>query len=345
MIKGNLKDKRFIYLRPGANVFKQANDNLQIAFPNYTVNFQTPDIVSLILEILSIMNDQHNVENIIESVTKKIEVDNEFAEYIINQLVSNNCAFFTNQEWIEKDENELTRFYKYIIEKSDIVEKLQKTKFILLTPEDKIEDCKSVFKNCGLNPLIIPAINGRTIKDYKEDISKNITADIEFIASWNFPFRQPTANMINNLCINIKIPVLFGGCEGIISRIGPYVIPLNSSCLECMHLRLNSNFDENEIRSYAKFRVIEENNLGISWVSHPSFHLASLHLFAIEINRISIGLTSNCLGSFYEYFFGQMNTHKHLVIKVPNCPVCSSGKPARFAWDFQFPAPVVKNNI
>lgn len=344
-----LEIQTYIRLKPGAVLLLQSADRLQIAFPNFTVSFQTTEVVGVIIEIMETLKTESHTAKIMSAVAKKRQVDKAFVYYLLQQLVSNNCIYFSNLKSDKREgtagDAELYGFYNYVHEGATLLKVLKKAKFILLTPADKKEICKSTFQQNGMNPKIIAAEENWTAAFFIEYLSKRIGSDKNLLVCWNFPYRLSTANLINSFAIGCKLPVLFGSCEGISGQVGPFVLPQNSACFQCMRIRLLSNYDEGELNAAYSFRMLEEKSIGKSWISHPGFHNAILQFLALEVSQILLGLTSNCLGSFSEFSYNRLHATQHKFIKIPNCPGCGNKKPQRFAWDYRFPAPVVKNSL
>ena len=54
------------------------------------------------------------------------------------------------------------------------------------------------------------------------------------IVVWDVPWRMPFARLLNDLAIDRDRRLLLGVCEGAVGRLGPYVLPRNTACLECV---------------------------------------------------------------------------------------------------------------
>jgi len=138
------------------------------------------------------------------------------------------------------------------------------------------------------------------------------------------------------------VPVLFGSCEGVVGRVGPFVIPQNTACLECLNQRLLTHAGGPELRAYQQYRLHNDEVVPPVWPMHPLFVRAVAGLFAVELLEVAIGRPSVTSGGFVEYRIGDGAAERHSVVRVPGCNACRPQSPRRVAWDVRLPAPAVK---
>jgi len=164
------------------------------------------------------------------------------------------------------------------------------------------------------------------------------------LGCWNMPYRSPFARQVNELALAGTVPVLFGSCEGVVGRVGPFVIPQNTACLECLNQRLLTHAGGPELRAYQQYRLHNDEVVPPAWPTHPLFVRAVANLFALELLEVAIGRPSVTSGGFVEYRVGDAAAERHPVVRVPGCSACRPQSPRRVAWDVRLSGPVVKDS-
>ena len=105
-----------------------------------------------------------------------------------------------------------------------------------------------------------------------------------------------------------------------IGYIGPFVIPNESSCYECMWVRENSNQEDPEL-----FRYLESSLLNKSFITgfHPSMPRQIADIATTELSKFYLNISSSMVNriSIYKFLIPDLKTQN--ILKIPRCRVCS----------------------
>src|ERR1700738_5046304 len=80
-------------LRPGANIFRISADELQIAFPNYTVTFVSPPVVRGVSALLDQFEKPSTKPVVIAATAKRSNLEPSFLEYLISTMTNSRCLY------------------------------------------------------------------------------------------------------------------------------------------------------------------------------------------------------------------------------------------------------------
>src|SRR5262249_25962311 len=103
------------------------------------------------------------------------------------------------------------------------------------------------FSASGICAEVVHFVPGTPIACVADQIKQRLTSDISMIVSWDLSYRSPAARIIYDIACS-GVPVLSGGCEVLIGRIGPNVMPTSTPCLECLNSRLLTHGSAEDFR-------------------------------------------------------------------------------------------------
>lgn len=143
---------------------------------------------------------------------------------------------------------------------------------------------------------------------------------------------------VNEASMIAKKPFISATLTGFSGRIGPTVIPGETSCLECFHSREMAN-----IESYEEHKIISETFSELSEEDYsyrpPAYFLSMMgELVASEAVKVISGYTEpSTLNKFLYIDCQSPNIQSHPVLKVPRCKMCSrlNIMPTLRAWGFK----------
>lgn len=342
----NTSSEEWLCLRPGASVLESSSERLLIAFANYTVTFSSPPVTKGIHALLSLLQGNRTRVEAIRLGSEMTGLDPEFIGYLIDLLLTNNCLYKRSLPAVQlTEQNALVEFFAYLGQDPALtIAACRAHKLLVVIPSSANEDFAQLIDAAGLVADLLVVRPGTSCRVALAQIEDLAGSSSSMLICWNFPYRLPFARLLNDLAIKIKTPILFGACEGVVGRIGPYVIPGNTACLECCNSRLLAHAGGAELQAFTAYRVKYEDVIPSPCPTHPLFHDAVVRLFAIELSLILTKNPPRTIGGFIEHRFFDSAVSRHTVHKVPRCPGCSSPRPQRFAWDARFAAPTVKNS-
>lgn len=331
-------------LRPGAQVFKVTADRVQIAFANYTATFHGVEIVQGILSLVVALDGHLDRAEAVGVAATETGLDPGFLGYVLELLSNSWCLYAETEDTGAKTERSSLREF-YATQGEDPVRSLAALSSahpLIVFPASTRGEMAAALGEAGIEaaPVAIPP--GSSCEEALAEVESGLHRSAGPLVSWGFPYRIPFVGLLNGLAIERGIPALFGGCEGVVGRIGPYLIPRNTACLECYNRRILSNSGEFEMVAYDSYRSCFMNVIPAPWPAHPVFHDAILRLFVIELTQICRGLPPQTIGGVIEHTFGGGVSQRLPVYKVPRCPGCGPVRPRRAAWDAKLPAPLVK---
>jgi len=330
-----------IRLRPGAAIYEISTDELQISFPNYTATFTSPDVTNAVRAILAALDGGAPRASVIETAAAATGFSPDVIDYLVDSLLGSNCLYVGSEEQIGTP---LREFQAYIGDAdADFEERLANARCVLVQPAGDRGGIAEALAELEVKVDVIEATPGESSSP-PLDALREALASATVVGCWNVPYRSPFARTVNEIAIQHPVPVLFGTCEGIVGRVGPFVLPGNTACLECLNDRLLSLAGGPELRAYRAYRLRNEEIVPPPWPSHPLFVRAVAALFGVELLNVALRRPSVTSGGFVEYRLGDAGAERHPVLRVPGCPMCRPQSSKRLAWDVRFQAPAVKGS-
>jgi molybdopterin-synthase adenylyltransferase len=125
----------------------------------------------------------------------------------------------------------------------------------------------------------------------------------------------------NKYCIHRKIPFLPIFVVDLIGYVGPFVIPGQTACFECLRFRQDSNMSDPALARLFESAASDSGRLAC----HPSITTILSEIAAIELIRFfGIGWPWWRVGTLIEMNVITMSTKTRKVLKLPRCPICGS---------------------
>jgi bacteriocin biosynthesis cyclodehydratase domain-containing protein len=278
------------------------------------------------------------------AAAQETDLEPKFLEYLLDLLANANCLHTdSGADGLPGTDNPLAEFYASVgQDPGHNLSTLAAAKTVIVTPESRREALTGVLRAAGLGVDIRAIAPGHACRAALDGIKEQIGGETGSLVAWNFPYRSPFARLLNDLALETSIPILFGTCEGLTGRIGPYVIPRNTACLECFNNRLLANGGAPERTSYEQYRARHTDTVPESWPVHPLFLDAVERLFVLELSQIVMNMPPRTIGAVLEYGFADSSLRTRPVLRVPRCEACHPARPPRIPWEVKFPAPVVK---
>ena len=333
-------------LRPGAAIFDISADQLQVSFANHTATFSSPPVTKGIRSLLAALEGAGERSELVRRAAEAAELEPNFVDYLVEMLLQTKCLYWEAKPVATESDHqaELAEFYASIGEDpSSALFSLAALRPLVVAPAGGAADLSTLLGAGGVTAEVVALSPGTTCEDALTQIKAHMETTPRLMVSWNFPYRLPFARSLNDLSLELGIPILFGACEGVIGRVGPYVIPRNTACLECLNKRLLAHAGSAEMQAFAGYRVRHRDSIAAPWPAHPVFRDAVARLFALEISQIALNLPSQTMGGVIEYSYTDGSVRRHPVFKVPRCEACYAARPRRIPWNARFPAPVVKD--
>jgi bacteriocin biosynthesis cyclodehydratase domain-containing protein len=332
-------------VRPGAHVLAITADTLQIAFANYTATFNSPPVVQAATALLELLGEPINSDAAVRDAASATGLTEPFVRYVLETLARMHCIIDVPDGVLPRDEP-IDAFYGYMSDNAaGLQADLSAARPLLVHFGGGLVDAAGLAIASGLHATeALAVVPGAACQDALDEIAERI-AHVSALVVWGLPYRLGLTGSLNDLAIAHDTPVLFGACEGLVGRVGPYVIPGNTACLECATNRLLANAGAPERRALPAFRARYRDVVPEPWPTHPVFEQAVLAQWVLELTRIVGRVGAQTIGGMLEYRFGDGCAERHTVLRVPRCPACHPARPSRLPWDAVFPAPVVKNSV
>ena len=236
-----------------------SSDELQISFPNYTVTFTSPAVTAGVLAILAAVGPGAERAEVVAEAASAAQLDPAVIEYLVESLLSAKCLALGRQEVT----GPLHEFHAYVSDSADdLVDRLGAARCVLLQPADDPGGLADALRGLELRVDIVEAAHGAATATILESVAEALESST-VLGCWNVPYRSPFARQVNELGLAGTLPVLFGSCEGVVGRVGPFVIPQNTACLECLNQRLLTHAGGPELRAYRQYRLHNDE------VGHP----------------------------------------------------------------------------
>jgi bacteriocin biosynthesis cyclodehydratase domain-containing protein len=332
-------------LRPGAELFEVSEDKLHIAFPNHTVTFTTPIVTAGIKALLAAMEQDYDRHAVIVRVSTDNNLEPGFVSYLFEMLAASHCLYWSESEPKATNHGETLWDYFASIGESpaEMKELLAAVRPVVLTSESGRQTLVDALNLCGISADVLPLLPGTSVREIASELRSHFNATSGLVVSWDFPYRSPAAQVINQTSME-GIPVLFGACEGLVARIGPYVIPMSTPCLECLNSRLLSHGGAEELSCFTAYRLRHQHVVQQPKPTHPVFLSSVAGFLVLELMQILLRRPPRTLGGIVEYGLADGSVVRRSLFKVPRCAACRTAQPPRLAWNVTFESPRVKGN-
>ena len=191
---------------------------------------------------------------------------------------------------------------------------------------------------------IAAAVTALAAGDSTDPIAAAVNAHEEtpsLILAWDLSYRSAAARAVNDLAMRGSA-VLFGSCEGLVGRVGPYVLPGCTPCLACLNSRLLSNAAPEEAACATALRAHSAEQIGRPSPTHPVFLKSMTGLFVLEASEILMKRPARTLGGLLQYSLADGEVRRRTILRAPRCSACGIARRPRFAWSANLASPEVK---
>ncbi len=132
------------------------------------------------------------------------------------------------------------------------------------------------------------------------------------------------SEILNRVCIELKIPWIHAAIDGPFLLVGPTFIPSRSACYRCLETRLLMNMRGNSGYQAYKRAIIEgEIKRGEVPMAAILRSLLASHV-ALETLNLAVTETSFTVSKILSIYLPTMEFTFHEVLKVPGCEACGS---------------------
>jgi bacteriocin biosynthesis cyclodehydratase domain-containing protein len=334
-----------VQLRPGAHVLEISADTLQIAFANYTVTLNSPPVVKAASSLLKTLRHATTRDSAVCSAASANQLTEPFVQYVLETLTRTRCLIEIPDGWQDLNEPN-DAFLGYISDQPALLrDDLAAARPLLIDFGDGSAAALELAVAGGLTGAAQFAVKpGTPCTEVLDGVAEALD-EASMLIVWGLPYRLGLTASLNDLAIARDKSVLFGACEGLVGRVGPFVIPGNTACLECAVSRMLAHAGAPEQRAMPAYRARHRDVVPTPWPTSPVFEGAVLAQLVLEAVRIAGRLGVRTVGGILEYRFADGCAERHNVLRVPRCPACHPARPPRLPWDAIFPAPVVKNSV
>ncbi|MCA9663524.1 MAG: TOMM precursor leader peptide-binding protein [Myxococcales bacterium] len=333
-----------LQLRPGAQVFVVSADELQIVAVNHSTTFTSAPVVGIVQALIEALADAPTRGELGARVAEATGELGALVDYVAELMIGTGCVVSRGAEGPLAELDPRGEFYAALgLDPDAIREALAAALPIVVAPGPSAAQIKGALAAVGIEGAVIEAEVGAPCGQALDALRAALDDARGPIVAWDVPWRMPFARLLNGVAIERERPILFGVCEGAVGRLGPYVIPKNTPCLECVQTRVLANAGDDEIRIAESYRARLGDAVPPPLPAHPAFRAAIANLLAIELSQIVLMRPPVTLGGYVEYTYGGVGARRHPALKVPRCPACHPMRPQRLAWNARFPAPLVKS--
>jgi bacteriocin biosynthesis cyclodehydratase domain-containing protein len=323
-------------LRPGAELFRSSLDRVQVVFANHTATFSGKAVVDGVVALSSVLGE---VKTRDAALTESAEISGltpEFLQLVFDLLVSSACLFrIDSNSKLGMPRKGVAAFLASIGTDPNLNYDQRRGRVVLITPATRSASIQQLLQLNELEPYTVALeANG----EYKDPVTRALSSsDATPVLCWGYSYRSPLAREVNKLCVSQGREALFGFCEGLVGRIGPWLIPQNGPCLECLLQRLLSNSGRAELEVDKAYQRAYELKVPELKPTHPGFEALVASAFALEAARIAWRLQPSCLGGVLEHSFVDHSVVRRTVLRAPRCPACRPERPRRLAWNAIYP--------
>ena len=333
-MKTGLFDKNVrIKLASGASQINVKNEFLFIKYQNrlFRINAEAND---KLLKILNLLKEPKKLTDLLDCLPefRKKDVIDFLRKLNSLHLLDLNCNYEKN--FTISPYTKIVKFTRHSNTRRD-TEKLLSSRVLLIgkgiLAKKIFMDLRAIGVNC--NKITSSAILNRgtwqtrkSDRNYQSSANK-LTLDNYglIIAAEDYPNIR-FFEIINKSCFEKKIPWLRVSFDDDIGYLGPFVIPMKSSCYNCCQLRLATNSWHYEYQLWRYKKFLPETKLNVSGLSVDALAAISCN----EIIKYLAHKRPNSIDNLYVYDTRKMEITKHKLIQHPNCVYCRLTKVPRY---------------
>jgi bacteriocin biosynthesis cyclodehydratase domain-containing protein len=331
-------------VRPWLEAVEETPEFLILTSPNYSVTFRGVPLVRAIRALLAALQGGAERAAATAAAHSATGIPIELVGYAFELLLENACLYSSlEREAREGDEQDIF-LASCGQDPSEIRRRLTSGLVVVIATEATYKVAQSLFDTGNIPCRVLP-FGPRDHPEQQVERLQSSMSEASFVAVWDFPYRSPFASIVNVASLRSKTPALFGACEGLVGRVGPYVLPHASACLECFIARSLSNAGSGELEATTSYRRRNGTRIGSTAISHPVFRHAVASQFVLEATRILSKTPPQTVGGLLELSYSKGLIERHIVHRVPRCPACGQNVPQRFAWNAGFVAPKLKSHV
>jgi hypothetical protein len=234
--------------RPGSQVFVVSADELQIAAVNHSTTFTSVPVVNLVRALHEAVAEGPTIDELVERVAAATESAPALVRYVTEMMLETGCLV-ARSDPDTPPLGPLGSFFASVgIDPDASVSALARARPVAIAPAASAKALAEALAESGLHDQVLAVEAGSTCKTALERVGAALDESRGPLVVWDIPWRMPLARQLNELALERERPILFGACEGMIARIGPYVLPGSTACLECLQARLLAHAGQNELR-------------------------------------------------------------------------------------------------
>ncbi|WP_431673927.1 TOMM precursor leader peptide-binding protein [Rhizobium leguminosarum] len=319
-----LPDVVFIPIQP---------DIAQLAFSNHSVTFNGMPIVTALESAIDALRAPLSLSCFVKNMHERTGASEQLSEMLIDLLLNAKCIL-RRKGGVKTNPS----FADQLNLRSDHTNEGSDTAPILFCPNDKKDFFSDLFSQCDVQGPIIGFEYGKQPRDVRSVVEQVISENVkQLVLVWGFPYRASLPRIVNELSLQNGFPVLYGTCDSAVGRVGPWVLPGSTSCLECLLSRFASNGGINEVVANKHYRIATERYLPLPALVHPAFGSMLASAFLQEATKVLKRIHPSTMGSLWEYDFLSPQPIKRTVLRAPRCQACKPSNAPRLPWNAVYP--------
>ena len=336
-------------LRPDVEVLWAAEDKLHLSFANHTVTFTSLAVTRIVDALLTEMEGGGDSDDLVDRAAHRVGVDPEMAAYVFEMLCETQCLYWLDEasarefDSPSEDNDALWTYFASIGDDPESIARvLCEARPLVLSAESNAPVLEEVLLSGSIIADLLTIRPGTPIEEIGEQLRDRIAGGAALVAAWGLSYQSPAALIVNSVAME-GVPVLFGSCEGLVGRVGPFVIPRSTPCLECLNARLLTHSGPEELSSVSTYRLRHAHAVPRSRPTHPVFLKAVVAFFVLELQEILLNRPPRTLGGIVDFGLADGSVDRRAILRAPRCAACKTAMPPRFGWNATFPSPSVKN--
>jgi len=325
---------------PGACLVDNGPDETHVLLANHNVTFLNHDVTRLVHAFAEALRTSSTQEQALVDVHAATQFSEDLCLRVLNMLRSSGCLS-SGADYARDEIDPVLNFWgAQGLDVSRTRERLAEAAVVVVAPEPVLSVVTQAIDTTGVRHRAFPVRPTEPLA-VVDMIARLDLSEATVLAVWGLQYATLVTRQLGQQALDRHIPALFGYCSGVLGRIGPFVLPNATACIECTNLRLSAHAGTAEARVIAAIRQSTDIPCGFGYPVHPAFASATLSLFAIELTRICLNLPPRTIGALMELTFGEAESRRRVLYRSPTCPACHPPRPERFGWDATFRSPVL----
>jgi bacteriocin biosynthesis cyclodehydratase domain-containing protein len=302
------------WLVPWTSIESLDDGSVRLRTPEAFLVFSHPTLIGALLSLIPMLDGTRGHADIVPADV----VENREASEIVLRILAANGLIIESPR--DVDTPQIRALGHVSSQPLRLQTTLERARVILIADDELGDEVASALSGLGVTKIRRIMLSRFKSADLVDELGTWSGSGLLITAS-EARSRQVLRD-VNQLILATPIRWLLMEAAGVLTRVGPTVIPAQTGCFICY-----------ETRSSCAEDAFADDTAGDPGILKPLISIAA-HQVALETMRILTGFAPPAtIGGFYELTARRINGQRHDILRVPRCAACGPSRPRRPLWE------------